>query len=104
MTSTVQKKNRVNTLWRRLKAAVLIPFFMGVILMPAAASAKVDWEVSGAIQLEATPLAVVRTQEGDLTFVLTDKAQVVVEINTAGSPFLGPAGAEVAVVVFSDFQ
>ena len=116
------------------------------------AGAKVDWEVSKAVQLDATPLDIVRTQEGDLTFLLTDQAQVVIysadgkhigtvpvdpsvtdiavsakgeelylinskrktlqtvavsfilDINVADSPFLGPAGAKVVLVVFSDFQ
>jgi hypothetical protein len=116
------------------------------------AQAKVDWEVSGAIQLDETPIDVAQTQGGGLTFLLTDQAKVliystdgvlvgsvpvdpsvtdiavsvkgeqlylinskrktlqtldidfVVDLNVADSPFLGPAGAKVVVVVFSDFQ
>ena len=130
----------------------IIPFLIIVNLLPSVAGAKVDWEVSKAVQLDATPLDIVRTQEGDLTFLLTDQAQVVIysadgkqvgtipvdpsvtdiavsatgeelylinskrktlqtvavsfilDINVADSPFLGPAGAKVVLVVFSDFQ
>ena len=129
-----------------------IAFLIIINLVPTAAGAKVDWEVSKAVQLDATPLDVARTQEGDLTFLLTDQAQVVIysadgkqvgtipvdpsvtdiavsakgeelylinskrktlqtvavsfilDINVADSPFLGPAAARVALVVFSDFQ
>ena len=129
-----------------------IAFLIIINLVPTAAGAKVDWEVSKAVQLDATPLDVARTQEGDLTFLLTDQAQVVIysadgkqvgtipvdpsvtdiavsakgeelylinskrktlqtvavsfilDINVADSPFLGPAGAKVVLVVFSDFQ
>lgn len=120
--------------------------------MGYSAQAKVDWEVSKAIQLDETPIDVAQTQGGGLTFLLTDKAKVliysadgvlvgtvpvdpsvtdiaisvkgeqlylinskrktlqtldidfVVDINVDGSPFLGPAGAEIVVAVFSDFQ
>jgi uncharacterized SAM-binding protein YcdF (DUF218 family) len=132
--------------------AIIIALLMVVTLLLSAAQAKVDWEVSNAIQLEATPVDVAITQEGGLTFLLTDQAQVliyaadgklvgtvpvdpavteiavsvkgeqlylinskrktlqtvtinfIVDINVADSPFLGPAGAEVVLVVFSDFQ
>ena len=121
-------------------------------LLPAAVQAGVDWEVANAIQLDEPPIAVARSESGDLTFVLTDQAKVliysgdnnlegtipvdpsvtdiavsasgeklylinskrktlqtvavsfIVDINVADSPFLGPAGAPVAVAVFSDFQ
>jgi len=125
---------------------------MVLCLMPFAAQAKVDWEGSNAIQLDETPIALAQTQGGDLTFLLTDQAKVLIysadgkllgtvpvdptvtdiaisakgdqlylinskrktlqtldisftaEFNVADSPFLGPAGARVAVAVFSDFQ
>jgi DNA-binding beta-propeller fold protein YncE len=51
---------------------------MVVSLLPFAAQAKVDWEVSNAIQLEETPVAVAQTQGGSLTFILTDQAKVVI--------------------------
>jgi hypothetical protein len=123
-----------------------------VIFLPFTAVAEVDWEVSQAIQLDETPLDIAHSQSGDLTFLLTDQAKVliysaegklvgtvpvdpsvtdiaisnkgeqlylindkrktlqtldinfIVDINVADSPFLGAAGAQVAVVVFSDFQ
>ena len=138
---------------RLANSAVIIPFLMLWAFMPfTTAQAKVDWEVSSAVQLDETPIDVARTQDGDLTFLLTDGGKVViysaagkvvgtipvdpsvtdiavstkgeelylinskrktlqtvdinfiVEINVGDSPFLGPAGAKVALVVFSDFQ
>jgi len=132
--------------------AVITAFLIIACLIPYTAQAKVDWEVSKAIQLEATPLDLARTQDGDLTFLLTDQAQVVIysadgkhigtvpvdpsvtdiavsakgeelylinsarktlqtlaisfilDINVADAPFLGPSGAGIVLVVFSDFQ
>ncbi|HKJ15462.1 MAG: hypothetical protein OES28_05155 [Desulfobulbaceae bacterium] len=47
--------------------------------MPVAtAQAKVDWEVSSAVQLDETPIDIAQTQGGDLTFLLTDEAKVVI--------------------------
>ena len=137
---------------RYLHVTISILFTLIVICQPFSATAEVDWEISNAIQLNETPLDVVHTQDGDLTFLLTDQAKVliysadgqlvgtvpvdpsvtdiavstkgeqlflinskrktlqtldinfIIDINVADSPFLGPAGAEVAVVVFSDFQ
>ena len=134
------------------KYAVTVVLFLYLSNIALTAKAKVDWEVSNAIQLQETPLDVAQTQEGDLTFLLTDQAKVliysadgklvgtvpvdpavtdiavsakgeqlflinskrktlqtvevdfIVDINVADAPFLGPAGAEVVVAVFSDFQ
>jgi hypothetical protein len=131
---------------------IIILFVIIVSYMPLTAVAEVDWEVSQAIQLDETPLDIAHSQSGDLTFLLTDQAKVliysadgklvgtvpvdpsvtdiavsnkgeqlylindkrktlqtfdinfIVDINVANSPFLGAAGAKVAVVVFSDFQ
>ncbi len=125
---------------------------MIVSLIPLSSLAQVDWEVSSAIQLDETPINVAQTQDGDLTFILSDQAKVVIyaadgkvvgtipvdpsvtdiaisakgeqlylinskrntlqtldisfiaDFNVADSPFLGPAGAQVVVAVFSDFQ
>lgn len=134
------------------KYAVTVVLFLFVSNIALTAKAKVDWEVSNAIQLKETPLDVAQTQEGDLTFLLTDQAKVliysadgklvgtvpvdssvtdiavsakgeqlflinskrktlqtvevdfIVDFNVADAPFIGPAGAEVVVAVFSDFQ
>ena len=51
---------------------------MFVSFLQFAAQAKVDWEVSKAIQLEETPIDIAQTQEGDLTFLLTDQAKVII--------------------------
>ncbi len=137
---------------RLSKITVTLLLMLAVNFMAPGAHAKIDWEVSGAIQLDSMPIDVAKTQDGDLTFILTDKAEVliysadgqlvgtvpvdpavtdiavsvkgdqlyiinssrktlqtvdisfIVDFNVADSPFLGPAGAKVAVAVFSDFQ
>jgi len=137
---------------RNSNIPIIILFVIIVSYMPFTAVAEVDWEVSQAIQLDETPLDIAHAQSGDLTFLLTDQAKVliysadgnlvgtvpvdpsitdiavsdkgeqlylindkrktlqtldinfIVDINVANSPFLGTAGAKVAVVVFSDFQ
>jgi len=137
---------------RFLQSAIITVLSSLLASLPFSAAADVDWEVSQAVQLEATPMDVAQTQNDDLTFILTDQAEVlifsadgklagtvpvdpsvtdiavssqgeelylinskrktlqtlninfIVDINIADSPFLGPAGAPVAVVVFSDFQ
>lgn len=137
---------------RFLHVTITILLALIVFWQPYTATAEVDWEISAAIQLDETPLDVAHTQGGDLTFLLTDQAKVliysvdgqlvgtvpvdpsvtdiavsakgeqlylinskrktlqtlivnfIIDINVADSPFLGPAGAGVAVVVFSDFQ
>jgi len=64
---------------RLANSAVIIPFLMLWAFMPfTTAQAKVDWEVSSAVQLDETPIDVARTQDGDLTFLLTDGGKVVI--------------------------
>ena len=135
-----------------IKKTVMILLFLFVSSVGYSAEAKVDWEVSRAIQLDEIPLDIAQTQDGGLTFLLTDQAKVfiysadgklvgtvpvdssvtdiaisangerlslinskrktlqtleinfVVGINVSDSPFLGPTGAKVVIVVFSDFQ
>jgi len=149
---SVKKYLRVIPMLRFLHFAIIELCVIVVICLPFTAAAEVDWEISAAIQLDETPLDVAHTQSGDLTFLLTDQAKVliystdgklvgtvpvdpsvtdiavstkgeqlylinskrktlqkldinfIVDINVADSPFLGTAGARVAVVVFSDFQ
>jgi hypothetical protein len=135
-----------------LQSTIAIFFLLAFLFLPYGAKAKVDWEVTDAVQLDEVPLDIARSQNNDLTFLLTDQAKVLIysaadkivgtipvdpsvtaiaisangeqlylingkrrtlqtvdinfiaDINMADSPFLGPAGARVAVVVFSDFQ
>ncbi len=64
---------------RLANSAVIIPFLMFLAFMPfTTAQAKVDWEVSSAVQLDETPIDVAQTQGGDLIFLLTDEAKVVI--------------------------
>lgn len=150
--SQFPQKIRGYPMVKRAKTVVATLLLLLLCLNPFAAQSEVDWEVSGAIQLDGTPLDVAQAQGGDLTFILTDQAKVliyegggklvgtvpvdpsvtdiaisakgeqiylinserktlktvdisfIVEFNTAGSPFLGPADARVVVAVFSDFQ
>lgn len=51
---------------------------MVVSFLPFTAQAKVDWEVSKAIQLDETPIDIAQTQGGNLTFLLTDQAKVII--------------------------
>ena len=137
---------------RLIKAAMAILLLLCISFIPFTAHSDVDWQISGAIQLNEIPIDVARTQGGEFTYILTDQAKVliysaagklvgtvpvdpsvtgiaispkgdklylinsqrktlktvavdfVVDINVAGSPFLGPADAKVVVAVFSDFQ
>ncbi|UCD66740.1 MAG: hypothetical protein JSW69_03725 [Deltaproteobacteria bacterium] len=58
--------------------SVSLLFVIIVSLIPFAAQAKVDWEVSNAIQLNETPIDIAKTQDGNLTFLLTDQAKVLI--------------------------
>lgn len=80
--------------------------FMFVLLMmaclpPFTASANVDWEVSGAVQLQETPIDVAQSQDGELTFVLTDQAKVL--IYSAESKLVGtiPVDPSVTAIAIS---
>ena len=68
---------------RLSKSAITLLFVMVVSLVPFAAQAQVDWAVSNAIQLDEIPIDVAQTQGGDLTFLLTDQAKVLI-YSTAG--------------------
>jgi hypothetical protein len=63
---------------RLSKSAITLLFVMVVSLVPFAAQAQVDWAVSNAIQLDEIPIDVAQTQGGDLTFLLTDQAKVLI--------------------------
>jgi len=134
------------------KNTITVLLILLVSTLAFTVQAKIDWEVSQAIQLDETPIDVAQTPEGDLTFLLTEQAKVliysadgklvgtvpvdpsvtdiavsakgeqlylingkrktlqtvdvnfIVDFNVADAPFLGPAGADVVVAVFSDFQ
>ena len=61
---------------RLLKYAAAVIFLMAVFIPPV--QGAVDWEISGGIQLDATPLAVARAQGSELTYLLTDQAKVLI--------------------------
>ena len=43
---------------RLANSVVIIPFLMLLVFMPCTAQAKVDWEVSSAVQLDEIPIDV----------------------------------------------
>lgn len=62
----------------------------------------VDPSVTGiAVSSKGDQLYLINSQRKTLKTVAID---FIVDFNTAGSPFLGPAGAPIVVAVFSDFQ
>ena len=73
---------------------------MIVSLIPLTLQAQVDWEVSSAIQLDETPVNVAQTQNGDLTFILTDQAKVVIysaEGKVVGTIPVDPSVTDIAI-------
>lgn len=85
---------------RLIRSALIIPLLLLVTLMPFDVQAKVDWEVSNAIQLDATPIDVAQTQDGALTFLLMDQAQVVIyaaDGKLVGTVPVDPAVTDIAV-------
>jgi DNA-binding beta-propeller fold protein YncE len=85
---------------RLANSAVVITFLMLVSLMPFAAQAKVDWEVSGAVQLDETPIDVAQTQGGEFTFLLTDQAKVIIystDGSVVGTVPVDPSVTDIAV-------
>jgi hypothetical protein len=65
------------------KVAVAAFFMLFIGITPLTVQAEVDWEISGAIQMNDTPLDVARSQGDNLTFILTDKSKVLI-YETAG--------------------
>lgn len=60
----------------KVAAAAFIMLIIGFTPIPVLA--EVDWEVSGAIQLDDTPIDVARSQGENLTFILTDRSKVLI--------------------------
>jgi hypothetical protein len=79
---------------------VALLFLLVVSLIPISVQAKVDWEVSSAIQLNEIPIDIAKTQEGKLTFLLTDQAKVVIysaEGKLVGTIPVDPSVTNIAV-------
>ena len=80
-----------------------VKFIIALVMMfclPAAVQAKVDWDVSSAIQLDETPLDVAYTQGGELTFLLTDQAKVLIysaEGKLEGTVPVDPSVTDIAI-------
>jgi len=66
----------------------------------------------GTVPVDPAVTAIAISANGEQLYLINSKRKTlqtidigfIVAINTANSPFLGPAGAAVEVVVFSDFQ
>ena len=86
------------SLLKKITSVVFLLLF--VCSFPFSAHSEVDWEISGAIQLDHTPIDVARTQGDELTFLLTDNAQVLIynaEGKLVGSIPVDPAVTDIAV-------
>ena len=70
---------------RFLKVAMTTLLLLFVSFVPFTAQAEIDWEISSAIQLDETPIDVARAQGGELTYLLTDQAKVLI-YSAAGKP------------------
>ena len=71
-----------------------------------------DNKMVGTIPVDPSVAAIAVSPNGEQLYLVNSKRKTlqtidiafIAAINVADSPFLGPAGAEVVVVVFSDFQ
>ena len=71
-----------------------------------------EGKLVGSVPVDPAITNIAVSATGDQLYLVNSKRKTmqmfdikfIVDINVADSPFLGPAGAEVAVVVFSDFQ
>ena len=72
----------------------------------------IDGSLAGEIPVDPAVSGIAVSPKGDQLYLLSDKNKslqtikisFIEDINIIGSPFLGAANAEVAIVVFSDFQ
>ncbi|MFC1826977.1 hypothetical protein ACFLZQ_03490 [Thermodesulfobacteriota bacterium] len=60
------------------KVTMAIFFLLLISFFPFSAHSEVDWEISSAIQLDETPIDVALAQGGELTYLLTDQAKVLI--------------------------
>jgi hypothetical protein len=71
-----------------------------------------DNKLAGTVPVDPSVTELAVSAKGDQLYLINAKRKTlqtldidfIVAINVAGSPFLGPPGAKVSVVVFSDFQ
>jgi hypothetical protein len=72
----------------------------------------IDGSLAGEIPVDPAVSKIAVSPKGDQLYLLSDKNKslktinisFIEDINIVGSPFLGTVNAEVAIVVFSDFQ
>ena len=94
-----------NTMSRFPGIVFMVLIFFLTCFLPFSAQAKVDWEVSKAIQLDQTPLDVAQTQGGDLTFLLTDGAKVLIysaDSKLVGTVPVDPSVTDIAISAKGD--
>ena len=83
--------------------AIFLLLLIGFI--PIISHAEVDWEISGAVQLNETPLDVARAESGELTYVLTDQAKVLIYSDAGklvGIIPVDPSVTDIAISVKGD--
>ena len=83
-----------------IKALMAILLLLGISSIPFRAHSGVDWKIAGAIQLKETPIDVAQTQGGDLTYILTDQAKVIIYSATGkevGTVPVDPSVTDIAI-------
>ena len=83
------------------KVAMAILFLLLISFFPFTAHSDVDWEISSAIQLDETPIDIAQAQDGELIYLLTDQAKVL--IYSAAGKLVGtvPVDASVTDIAIS---
>jgi len=73
-----ESKVKVTPMTVFLKVTMTTLLLLLISFISFVAHAEVDWEISSAIQLDETPIDVARAQGGELTYLLTDQAKVLI--------------------------
>ena len=82
------------------KVAMAVLFLLLISFFPFTAHSDVDWEISSAIQLDETPIDVAQTQGGEMTYILTDQAKVLIYSGSgklAGTIPVDPSVTNIAI-------
>jgi hypothetical protein len=72
------KEQEVIKMTKFSKVAIITILLLLSSLTPFVALSEVDWEISNAIQLDEIPIDVAKAQGGQLTYILTDQAKVLI--------------------------
>ena len=72
------KEQEVTKMTKFSKVAITTLILLLMSFTPFVAYSEVDWEISNAIQLDEIPIDVAKAQGGQLTYILTDQAKVLI--------------------------